>query len=110
LERKKRDRAEAMGRTSIIALSGPSSSGKTTLARLLQRIFAHLNMKSERGQAQALPISTFIIHEDDFYHPDDKYLSPIHYAVKYITDEMQDPLHDHKIRPAHPRLGLRRGP
>jgi len=52
-----------MTKTSIIALSGPSSSGKTTLARLLQRIFSN-----HPGQQ----ISTFIIHEDDFYHPDDK--------------------------------------
>jgi nicotinamide/nicotinate riboside kinase len=66
-----------MGKTSIIALSGPSSSGKTTLARLLQRIFAHLDTNGEPAQAQAPPISTFIIHEDDFYHPDDKYHSPI---------------------------------
>ncbi|KAL2821936.1 P-loop containing nucleoside triphosphate hydrolase protein [Aspergillus granulosus] len=63
---------EGMGKTSIIALSGPSSSGKTTLARLLQRIFAHLDTDSEEGQTKAPPISTFIIHEDDFYHPDDK--------------------------------------
>ncbi|KAL3464087.1 hypothetical protein BJX64DRAFT_276047 [Aspergillus heterothallicus] len=66
-------KASAMGKTSIIALSGPSSSGKTTLARLLQRIFAHLDIGSDDGtQAQAPRISTFIIHEDDFYHPDDK--------------------------------------
>ncbi|KAL2861430.1 hypothetical protein BJX68DRAFT_4690 [Aspergillus pseudodeflectus] len=75
-----------MGRTSIIALSGPSSSGKTTLARLLQRIFAHLDMKSERGQAQAPPISTFIIHEDDFYHPDDK----IPYTTTKSGQRIQD--------------------
>ena len=38
----------------LIALSGPSSSGKTTIARLLKRI---------------LPNAT-ILHEDDFYLPD----------------------------------------
>ncbi|KAL7941038.1 P-loop containing nucleoside triphosphate hydrolase protein [Trichoderma barbatum] len=38
----------------IIALSGCSSSGKTTLARLLRDIFP----------------STFILHEDDFYRPE----------------------------------------
>ncbi|THC88795.1 hypothetical protein EYZ11_011762 [Aspergillus tanneri] len=49
-------------RTSIIGISGPSSSGKTTLARLLQRIFC-----------SATPhLQTFIIHEDDFYYPDDR--------------------------------------
>jgi nicotinamide/nicotinate riboside kinase len=48
--------------TIIIGLSGPSSSGKTTLARLLRSIIA-----DEKR------VRTFIIHEDDFYHPDDKY-------------------------------------
>jgi nicotinamide/nicotinate riboside kinase len=46
----------------IIGISGPSSSGKTTLARLLQRIFAHANEN----------LQTFIMHEDDFYLPDDR--------------------------------------
>lgn len=45
-------------RTIIIGLSGPSSSGKTTLARLLRTIFGSLG--------------AFIVHEDDFYYPDDK--------------------------------------
>jgi nicotinamide/nicotinate riboside kinase len=48
-------------KTIIIGLSGPSSSGKTTLARLLLPIFAAENR-----------IRTFIIHEDDFYLPDDQ--------------------------------------
>ncbi|KAL6882374.1 P-loop containing nucleoside triphosphate hydrolase protein [Trichoderma longibrachiatum] len=38
----------------IVALSGCSSSGKTTLARLLRDIFPN----------------TFILHEDDFYRPE----------------------------------------
>ncbi|TFB01802.1 Nicotinamide riboside kinase [Trichoderma ghanense] len=38
----------------VVALSGCSSSGKTTLARLLRDIFP----------------STFILHEDDFYRPE----------------------------------------
>ncbi|KAF7545742.1 hypothetical protein G7Z17_g8937 [Cylindrodendrum hubeiense] len=41
----------AANRALIVALSGCSSSGKTTLARLLRDIFPH----------------TFILHEDDFY-------------------------------------------
>ncbi|OQE43053.1 hypothetical protein PENCOP_c003G04437 [Penicillium coprophilum] len=51
----------------IIGISGPSSSGKTTLARLLQRIFYGVNLKP-KDQC----LNTFIIHEDDFYFPDDK--------------------------------------
>ncbi|KAI0112246.1 nicotinamide riboside kinase 1 [Nemania sp. FL0031] len=38
----------------IVGISGPSSSGKTTLARLLRDVFPH----------------TFILHEDDFYRPE----------------------------------------
>lgn len=51
----------------VIGISGPSSSGKTTLARLLQRVFCGVNLKPEDS-----PLNTFIIHEDDFYFPDDK--------------------------------------
>lgn len=46
----------------IVGISGPSSSGKTTLARLLQTVFGGLHES----------LKTFIIHEDDFYLPDDK--------------------------------------
>jgi nicotinamide/nicotinate riboside kinase len=42
----------------VVGLSGCSSSGKTTLARLLRDIFP----------------STFILHEDDFYKPEDEYV------------------------------------
>jgi nicotinamide/nicotinate riboside kinase len=38
----------------LVGISGASSSGKTTLARLLRDIFP----------------STFILHEDDFYKPE----------------------------------------
>ena len=40
----------------VIGISGCSSSGKTTLARLLRDIFPN----------------TFILHEDDFYKPEDQ--------------------------------------
>ncbi|EAW10529.1 ribosylnicotinamide kinase [Aspergillus clavatus NRRL 1] len=51
-----------MSQVTIVGISGPSSSGKTTLARLLQSIFSHVDPD----------LHTFIIHEDDFYLPDDK--------------------------------------
>lgn len=41
----------------VVSISGCSSSGKTTLARLLRDI---------------LP-GTFILHEDDFYRPENEY-------------------------------------
>jgi nicotinamide/nicotinate riboside kinase len=40
----------------IVGLSGCSSSGKTTLARLLRDIFPN----------------SFVLHEDDFYRPEEK--------------------------------------
>lgn len=40
----------------IVGLSGCSSSGKTTLARLLRDIFPN----------------SFVLHEDDFYRPEDE--------------------------------------
>lgn len=44
----------AAARTLVVGISGPSSSGKTTLARLLRDVWP----------------STFVLHEDDFYWPD----------------------------------------
>ncbi|CAG8286486.1 unnamed protein product [Penicillium salamii] len=63
----------------IVGISGPSSSGKTTLARLLQRIFN--GAKSPSGN-----LNTFIIHEDDFYFPDDK----IPYTTTASGETIQD--------------------
>ncbi|KAL4979170.1 hypothetical protein BDW66DRAFT_128774 [Aspergillus desertorum] len=71
--------------TFIIALSGPSSSGKTTLARLLQRIFSNQPQTPE-GVKSSSQISTFIIHEDDFYYPDDK----IPYTITKSGATIQD--------------------
>jgi len=48
----------------LVALSGPSSCGKTTLARLLARIFP----------------STSVLHADDYYLPDSEI--PIHHGVQ----------------------------
>jgi nicotinamide/nicotinate riboside kinase len=48
--------------TILIGLSGPSSSGKTTLARLLREIF---NL-----EIPGLKISFIILHQDDVYKTD----------------------------------------
>jgi nicotinamide/nicotinate riboside kinase len=50
----------------IVGLSGPSSSGKTTLARLLRSIF---NIAAS-AQTNHNSITLFILHEDDFYKTD----------------------------------------
>ena len=42
----------------VFGISGCSSSGKTTLARILRDIFPN----------------TFILHEDDFYKTDNEYV------------------------------------
>lgn len=47
----------------IVGISGASSSGKTTLARLLRDIFPN----------------TFILHEDDFYKEEKEYVSALKY-------------------------------
>ena len=44
----------------IVGISGCSSSGKTTLARLLRDIFPN----------------TFILHQDDFYKEETEYETP----------------------------------
>jgi nicotinamide/nicotinate riboside kinase len=67
----------------IVGISGPSSSGKTTLARLLQRIFCGVQLDSDsraqdndNNKDKDNKLNTFIIHEDDFYYPDDQYATP----------------------------------
>lgn len=57
----------------IVGISGPSSSGKTTLARLLLRVFGEVTIPHTDPTTR---LNTFIIHEDDFYLPDDKYAFP----------------------------------
>jgi nicotinamide/nicotinate riboside kinase len=42
----------------VVGISGCSSSGKTTLSRLLRDIFPN----------------TFVLHEDDFYLPEAEYV------------------------------------
>jgi nicotinamide/nicotinate riboside kinase len=61
--------SEAAGhgsQTAIIGLSGPSSSGKTTMARLLRAVFDIPASAATRGRSCSLTI----IHQDDFYKTD----------------------------------------
>ncbi|KAK2746605.1 ribosylnicotinamide kinase [Onygenales sp. PD_40] len=68
-------------KTIVIGISGPSSSGKTTLARLLRTVFTPApeqdrheagDGKKDTGEAEEGAVRAFIIHEDDFYKPDDQ--------------------------------------
>ncbi len=85
--------------TIIIGLSGPSSSGKTTLARLLREIF---NL-----QVEGLKVTLAILHQDDSYQTD-KYIPVINVTSKeFGTRKVQDwdcvdsldlPLFEHTLR------------
>ena len=58
-------------KTLLVGLSGPSSSGKTTLARLLRTVFTPPSTTKVNEPTPAT-IRPFILHEDDFYKPDDQ--------------------------------------
>ncbi|EDN03798.1 conserved hypothetical protein [Histoplasma mississippiense (nom. inval.)] len=79
----------ASRKTIVVGISGPSSSGKTTLARLLRTVFTPESngariadsgaIEKERadgagkgGVGNREAVKVFIIHEDDFYKPDDQ--------------------------------------
>ncbi|EEP80265.1 conserved hypothetical protein [Uncinocarpus reesii 1704] len=57
-------------KTLLVGLSGPSSSGKTTLARLLRTVFTPPS--KDHTPPTAATIRPFVLHEDDFYKPDDQ--------------------------------------
>lgn len=65
-------------KTLLIALSGPSSSGKTTLARHLRDIF------------NSSPTNLFIIHEDDFYKTDKDIPKGLFSSEDHGTRELDD--------------------
>ncbi|PYI06415.1 hypothetical protein BO78DRAFT_343322 [Aspergillus sclerotiicarbonarius CBS 121057] len=77
--------------TTIIGLSGPSSSGKTTLARLLQSIFSKLSPPTtDPNEPNVTNLKTFIVHEDDFYHSDDKIPLIPHPRTPPTTQQIQN--------------------
>ncbi|EXJ64745.1 hypothetical protein A1O7_01083 [Cladophialophora yegresii CBS 114405] len=68
--------------TIIIGLSGPSSSGKTTLARLLREI---TNLESP-----GLSISLAILHQDDSYKTDKDIPTVTVSSAEFGTRDLQD--------------------
>lgn len=58
-------------RTLVVGLSGPSSSGKTTLAGLLRSIF---NVPPS-SETQERSIKLFIFHQDDTYKTDTEFVT-----------------------------------
>jgi nicotinamide/nicotinate riboside kinase len=63
-------RQDHTARTLTVGLSGPSSSGKTTLARLLSRIFDVDASAVSGGRSAKL----FIFHQDDTFKPDTEFV------------------------------------
>lgn len=57
----------------IVGISGASSSGKTTLARLLRDVFPN----------------TFVLHEDDFYKPEAEYAYDQHPKATYYVFNLE---------------------
>lgn len=77
--------------TFIISISGPTSSGKTTLARLLHQIFHNLTIHthpSHSPQTPSLTITCTILHQDDFYLPESQV--PL-YPVRDLAKSEDDP-------------------
>jgi nicotinamide/nicotinate riboside kinase len=72
--------------TVIIGLSGPSSSGKTTLARLLRSIFNIPPSPETNGRS----ISLFILHEDDFYKTDEQIPLVTVSSPEHSSRQLQD--------------------
>ena len=92
-------------RVFVIGLSGSSSSGKTTLARLLRTVFNVSALETTNGRSGKL----FIFHQDDTYKTDIEFVS--HHAMLNsglpISHKMpQNPLHNHALRSPTSRLGL----
>lgn len=86
--------------TLLVGLSGPSSSGKTTLARLLRQIFNsnHNNNKSNNTTSSSASLSPeterslrlFILHEDDFYKTDTLIPVKTITSAEHGTRDLQD--------------------
>jgi pantothenate kinase-related protein Tda10 len=96
---------DVIDRAFVIGLSGPSSSGKTTLARLLRTVFNVPASETTNGRSSKL----FIFHQDDAYKTDTEFVS--HHAMLNsglpISHEMpQNPLRNHALRSPTSRLGL----
>lgn len=64
-------RAIPLPQTYIISISGPTASGKTTLARLLRQTFDGLEFTPANTNIP-VTITASILHQDDFYVPEDE--------------------------------------
>ncbi|KAH8811548.1 P-loop containing nucleoside triphosphate hydrolase protein [Xylogone sp. PMI_703] len=85
----------------VVGISGASSSGKTTISRLIRDIFPN----------------TFVLHEDDFYLPEEQLpkkhdlldwdcaeslsIQDIEYALKYIREEGKFPVSESFLSLSH---------
>lgn len=72
-------------KTIVIGLSGPSSSGKTTLARHLRSIF------DLTPSPPASAIKTSILHEDDFYKTDTQYVLSMRHVLPIVIADAFSP-------------------
>ncbi|KIX06357.1 uncharacterized protein Z518_04333 [Rhinocladiella mackenziei CBS 650.93] len=78
--------------TILIGISGPSCSGKTTLARLLKAIFNFsITVPSGEGGAdEEWKLSLFVLHQDDFYKTDKDVPVITVTSPEYGTRDLQD--------------------
>ena len=64
----------------VIGISGPSSSGKTSLARLLRKVFDGIQTSGSEAAAEEdleqvkvkVQVKVTVMHQDDFYLPDEE--------------------------------------
>ena len=67
-QRQQAQQQEPQRKAVIVGISGCSSSGKTTLARLLRDLFPR----------------TIILHEDDFYKPEVQFVWPVLHSSPFF--------------------------
>jgi len=89
---------KGIGYTYVVGISGISSSGKTTLARHLQRLFTNLTIPispiSQPGAASnvvgKISFNISLLHEDDFFFPESS-LPVRRVAIKHQGSKHEEP-------------------